>query len=190
MKNASVAVAIWALLQTAAFAADVKIDNPVYASWAKSKVGTVVTMTETMTFFDGKTVVYTHTYTLKELNADGARVEHKQFYEGKEATDFTVTYPEPKQKTLPDGSTNEDALKPRPSAAAAGDDKVKIGAKEYAAKKFTTAEKIPGDYTVTTTYWYSDAVPGLLLRMDTEKTANKGTFKETGSRVFTEVKEP
>jgi hypothetical protein len=171
-------------------AADVKLDNPTYASWSKVDVGTAVVFTETKTFFDGKSLTYTHTYTLKELTADGARVEHVVVtqLDGREIQAEKVEYPEPRQKKLPEGSTAEDALKPLPGARAGGQEKLKVGAKEYATRKFTTVEKLPGGYDLTTTYWYADDVPGRLVKKVAEKTTTN--FRETSTQVLVEVKRP
>lgn len=173
----------------AGVAADVKLDNPTYASWARNKVGTAVVLQETWTAFNGKTVTYVHTYTLKELTPEQARIECVTIAK-LAAGDMTekTSYPERKQKVLPEGSKPEDAQKPTPTAKAAGAEKLKVGGKEYATQKFTTSEPLPGGYTLTTTYWYADDVPGRLVQKVAEKKTDN--FLETSKHVLVEVKKP
>jgi hypothetical protein len=181
--------AILACFATISFAAaaDVKVDNPAYDSWAKEKVGTVLSFTETE-HLGAKKLEGTREHTLKSIKPDEVRVESRYFSGGVETKDYRTEYPVFKSKMIPDKAGKDAAMAPDSKCTAAGTEKLKIGAKTFETKKFKKAEKVFGADTITT-YWLSTEVPGLRVKEETEEKIG-GKFQKTKTLLFKEVKAP
>lgn len=170
-----------------AAAADVKVDNPAYDSWAKQKAGTVLVFTETQ-FFGGKKTEGTREHTLKSIKPDEIRVESRCFSGGVETTDYRTEYPVLKTKLVSDKAGKDAAWAPTANCTASGSEKLKIGTKTFDTRKFKKSENVFGTDTVTT-YWISPEVPGLRVKEETEEKM-QGKFVKTKSLVFKELKTP
>ena len=170
-----------------AAAADVKVDNPAYDSWAKEKIGTVLIFTETE-HLAGKKIEGTREHTLKSIKPDEIRVESRYFSGGVETKEYRTEYPVFKTKTISDKAGKDATLAPVANCVASGAEKVKIGTKAYDTKKYKRTENVFGTDTVTT-YWVSTEVPGLRVKEETEEKI-QGKFQKTKSLLFKEVKTP
>ena len=176
----------FAVLPVAA-AADLKVDNPGYDSWAKQKIGTVLIFTETQ-YFGGKKSEGTREHTLKSIKPDEIRVESRYFSGGVETKDYRTEYPVFKTKIVSDKAGKDAALAPTAMCMPSGTEKLKIGAKSFDTKKFKKSENVFGTDTITT-YWVSTEVPGLRVKEETEEKIG-GKFQKTKSLVFKELKTP
>ncbi|MFT3785743.1 MAG: hypothetical protein QM770_06195 [Tepidisphaeraceae bacterium] len=143
-----------------------QIDSPFYKYWSKYGKGSSATYTMTMSAA-GQTMNVSLTQTLSELTDDMATVETKQSMAGAPNNETPSTEKIPakvakdKEWTTPDGTSK---LVP------AGDEKVTVGGKEYACKKFTLAPSAGGP-PITGTAYFSDEVPGGLVKIDGQVTA-------------------
>jgi hypothetical protein len=163
------------------------MDNPVFASWAKSKPGTAVTLKITAEVAGQKSETRM-TSTLSSLTADVATVEVETVTKagGREFKSPPTKIENKKVVELPAGKKKADFDKPE-GFVDQGEEKLKIGGKEYKTKWVRVKIKKDGsEYEAKT--WSSDDVPGTMVKMETKSSGGGVESKTTLELV--EIKVP
>lgn len=146
-----------------------KMENPTYASWAKHKVGTAITLksTTTSTMFSSETLIG-----MKLVEVTGEKVVIETTGKSKVAG-MEVELPPMKQdhlKTieLPKGAKKEDLAAGKPAGTTKeGTETVKVGGQDVKTKWYEYEVKTK-DSAMTAKMWMSDDVPGSLVKMETK----------------------
>jgi len=156
------------VLLTAASAQSEGVESPIYRSWSKHKVGTVVVVREVTEARNGGRVTTTHRRTLRELDESRAVVEEVietdssgEAVKG-EAQEHTIRRAFP---LLP-GVKKEEVGRPR-GALGKGEEKLDAAGKTYETRWYDTKGQTEAGPSKTRS-WYSDEVPGLLVKAVTE----------------------
>jgi hypothetical protein len=163
------------------------MDNPTFASWAKMKKGSSVTVKITSEVAGQKSET-TMTTTLVDLTADVATTEMVMVTKagGMEFKNDPIKTENKKVVELPPGKKKEDFVKPE-GFVDQGEETLKIGGKEYKTKWVKVKiEKDGSVYEAKT--WSSDDVPGTMVKMETKSSgggANSSTLLE-----LVEIKKP
>jgi hypothetical protein len=168
----------------AAAQSGVKVENPLYQRWAKFKPG-VSARIETVTENATKRIEQTTIYKLIEVTDSKVVVDitNEIRQEGRKDEGTPQTFTHQRWFTLPPGMKKETLTKPA-NVIEEGAEKVKIGDKEYDAKWYRSKVRVEAGETFIKE-WYSDAVPGGLIKEENETPAAKSKTK----RELVEVKE-
>lgn len=161
------------------------MDNPVFASWAKMREGSSVTMKMTSEVAGQKTES-TMTSTLTKLTADVATVEMVTVTKaaGQEFRNEPIKIDNKKVVELPPGKKKEDFAKPE-GFVDQGEETLKIGDKTYKTKWVRVKIEKDGSVYEGKT-WSCDDVPGTMVKMETKSSG--GGVNATTSLVLVEVK--
>jgi hypothetical protein len=141
-----------------------RAENPQYARWAKFRPGTTVVVREvttTPTF----TTDTTATYRLDELTDEIAVVSAGGEIKAPDGTvhdNPTIALRHARWIPLPEGKAAADVGKPE-GTFAEGEQTITVGGKEYKTRWYKSKGRVEAGETETQT-WYSDAVPGGLVR--------------------------
>jgi hypothetical protein len=185
MTRRTIAILIFALTSAPAWAES--IDNPAFASWAKVKKGTVVTLKQSSEFA-GQKSESTSISTLVDLTTDVATIELVNVIK---AGDMEIKTPptkvEVKKMTeLPPGKKKEDYAKPE-GLVDQGTETVTVDGVAYKTKwhsiKLTT-----GDTEIESKSWTCDDVPGLVVKLES-KSKTMGMVSTTTMNLVS-VKKP
>jgi imidazole glycerol phosphate synthase subunit HisF len=168
MRRAFCSLAVLALAVSAARAEDVA--NPEFASWAKHKKGTSITM-KTVTSTGGMNIEILATTTLLEVGADKVTVETATVSKinGMEFKAPGAKREIAKTVTVPGGTPKVDPKAKPPGTVEDGTETVKVGGVEIKAKWFKAKVDVAGNKTESKT-WMSDDVPGLMVKMEATTT--------------------
>lgn len=182
------AAAVLAVFAGGLALAQEKVENPEYASWAKHKKGTAVTLKSTTVAgaINSESVITT---TLADIGADSLTVEMAvtSKVNGMEFKNPPIKREIAKSVALPAGVKKEDFGKVAAGAKAEeGTETVKVGGAEYKAKWYKSKTKA-GDGEVESKVWMSDDVPGGLLKTVATTT---GATPATVTLEVVEVKKP
>lgn len=163
------------------------IDNPTYASWAKMKKGTVVTLKQSSEFA-GQRSESTSISTLVELTADVATIELVNVIK---AGDMEIKTPPTKVEVkklseLPPGKKKEDYAKPE-GVVDQGTETVTVDGVDYKTKWHSIKLK-SGDTDIESKSWTSDDVPGLIVKMES-KSKTMG-MSSTSTMILVSIKKP
>src|SRR5262245_29066574 len=161
------------------------MDNPTYASWAKMKKGSSVTLKMTAEVAGQKTES-TMTTTLVDLTADVATTEMVTVTKagGQEFKSEPIKVENKKVVELPPGKKKADFDKPE-GFVDQGEETLKIGGKEYKTKWMKVKNAKDGsEYEAKT--WSCDDVPGTLVKMETKSSG--GGIKATTLLELVEIK--
>ncbi len=163
------------------------MDNPLYASWAKAKKGTVVTTKQTSEVA-GQKAETTTIYKLTELTADVATVEVVSITKagGQEVKSEPFKMENKKTIDLPPGKKKEDIEKTE-GQVDQGTETLKIGGKEYKTK-WVKIKLNKNGIDIESKNWVSDDVPGMVVKLET-KTSGMG-FSSLTTMEVTEIKLP
>lgn len=163
------------------------MENPTYASWAKMKKGSSVTLKMTSETAGQKTES-SMTTTLVDLTADVATVEMVTVTKvaGMEFKSEPIKIENKKVVELPPGKKKADFDKPE-GLVDQGEETLKIGGKDYKTKWVRVKIEKDGSVYEGKT-WSCDEVPGTLVKMETKSSASGVT--STTSMVVSEVKNP
>jgi hypothetical protein len=150
-----------------------QVENPQYASWAKSPAGTVA-VHKTVVRGEGSdaATVMTTTYTLLDVTPDQAVVQMQvstKRYDGFEANDRPEKFTHPKSLLLPPGVKKDRAGKPA-GVTEEGEESISVAGKEYKAKWYKGKDRNEGG-EMFTQMWSSAEVPGELLKSVTRTPA-------------------
>ena len=171
-------------------------DNPRFTFWAKFKPGATSTYTQTTKFsgpekesVPGGVEEKTITYRLASADRDKAVVTtvvvERDFLSTVESAPTRITYPA-KVK-----SANLKAIMQEWSAKEGGEETIKVGSKEIKCKVRSGTQKLEGGSSVEFKLYYSDTVPGGVVKhtrttkegdkVVAETTTTLESFAETGS---------
>lgn len=167
------------------------VEHPDYAAWKKFKPGTVVKRRSEVTRTDNANkVIATETLTLLELTDLQAVIERQNTVErvGEDAR-IDVGPAErrtvPATFTLPTGITAEEFAKPSLDAKEAGEEKVATAGQEYKCRVYKFSNGTEAG-PMATTVWWSDDMPGRLVKQTMTVTGVGNNTVET----VIEVKRP
>jgi hypothetical protein len=151
-----------------------EVEHPVYRSWARHKVGTTVTLRE-VTGQEGGTKTVETILRLRLSKLDGKAAVIEQVTES-DATGERVKNPPQeftyrRQFILLPGVRKEDVGRPV-GALDKGEEMLELAGKTYKAQWYDTKGKTEAGPSFTRA-WYSDEVPGLLLKSTTRVPAAK-----------------
>jgi hypothetical protein len=185
MTRRTIAILIFALTSVPAWAES--IDNPTFASWAKVKKGTVVTLKQSSEFA-GQKSESTSISTLVDLTADVATIELVNVIK---AGDMEIKTPptkvEVKKMTeLPPGKKKEDYAKPE-GLVDQGTETVTVDGVAYKTK-WHSIKLITGDTEIESKSWTCDDVPGLVVKLES-KSKTMGMVSTTTMNLVS-VKKP
>lgn len=167
MRRSAISCAFVALLGASGVAAAEEVVSPIYKSWARHKVGTIVTFREVIEWKDRK-VETTRTQKLVALTGLKAVVEDEQVgnLNGKVETLSSVTLEYKKMFPLMPGMTKEDGDKPR-GVGEHGEETIKVAGKEYKANWYEAKSLTDHGPAIART-WVSTEVPGKVLKSITK----------------------
>jgi hypothetical protein len=153
------AVAIVVSLAAPTPGAGETVESPIYKSWARAKLGTVVTV-KSVTVMKGVTLESTMRYRLVALSAEKATVEMVHTSRGVEnppqKLEFRRDFP------LFPGMKKEDVGKPL-GATENGLETLTMAGKEYKTQWYVTKGRTEAGESIGRT-WTAEDVPGMLLR--------------------------
>jgi hypothetical protein len=167
MRRSSSLLSLVALLGTSETVTAEEVVSPIYKSWARYKVGTVVTFREVIEWKDRK-VETTRTQKLVALTDFKAVIQDEQVgnLNGKVETLASVTLEYKKMFPLMPGMTKEDGDKPR-GVGEHGEETIKVAGKEYKANWYEAKSLTDHGPAIART-WVSTEVPGKVLRSITK----------------------
>ncbi len=164
-----------------------KIDNPEFASWAKFKPGTSITLktSNAMGQIKSETAITT---TLLEVADEKLVVEMTvvSSVNGMEFKSPPTKREVPKSVTLPAGTPKPDPNKKAEGLVEEGTETLKISGMDVKAKCFKIKSKVNG-IEVESKSWISDDVPGGLVKSETTTTGAMPTMLKME---LTEFKKP
>lgn len=150
-----------------AFAAE-KVPSPQYASWAKYKPGTTVTLKQTMKTGAMTMEAETH-YELKEVTSEAVTVE---MWSTSKAQGMEHGTPKRQSASFP-STIEKGAIETPPGfdgkIERAGEEKVTVGGKEYGCEVTRLTTSFGGTKSEGK-IWASDSVPGRTVKMETKLT--------------------
>lgn len=149
------------------------VEAPIYSSWSNFEPGTTVTL-RTVTESQGSRLESTTTQKLVSIDDTQAVVE--QVYRagsGDSAEESTLKLRHRRWFPLPPGMTKEDVGKPS-NPLAEGGETIELAGRVFEARWYETKDQTEAGPAITRT-WYSDEVPGQLLRAVTRVDAAKKT---------------
>lgn len=179
-----------AIVASALFAAPAwadSIENPTFASWAKVKKGTVVTLKQSSEFA-GQKSESTSISTLVELTADVATIELVNVIK---VGDMEIKTPPTKVEVkkmseLPPGKKKEDYAKPE-GLVDQGTEAITVDGVEYKTK-WQSIKLKSGDTDIESKSWTCEDVPGLVVKMES-KSKTMGMISTT-TMLLVSVKKP
>lgn len=146
------------------------VENPLYTRWAKFKPGTMArieTVTENPKIRIEQTTVY------KLIEVSDAKVVVDLSIEirqgGRKDPGPSQTFTHQRWFTLPPGRTKESIIKPA-NFTEQGTEKIKVTGKEVDATWYKSKSRVEAGDTFTKE-WYSDDVPGGLVKEESETPA-------------------
>ena len=153
------AVAIAVVLVTPAPGVGETVESPIYKSWARARVGTVVTV-KSVTVMKGSTIEGTMRYKLVALGPDKATVEMTVSSRGVENPPQTLEY----RRDFPlfPGMKKEDIGKPV-GATESGLESMTLAGTEYKTQWYVTKGRTEAGESIART-WTAEEVPGMLLK--------------------------
>lgn len=163
------------------------IENPTYASWAKVKKGTVVTLKQSSEFA-GQKNTSTSISTLVELTDDVATIEMVTVIK---AGDMEIKTPPTKVEVkkmseLPPDKKKEDYAKPE-GLVDQGTETLTVDGVEYKTK-WQSIKLKTGDTDIESKSWTCDDVPGLVVKLDS-KSKTMGV-ESTTTMTLVSIKKP
>lgn len=185
MTRRTIAILVIALTTTPALAES--IDNPAFASWAKMKKGTTVTLKQSSEFA-GQKSESTSISTLVDLTADVATIELVNVIKvGDMEIKTPPTKVEVKKMTeLPPGKKKEDYAKPE-GLVDQGSEAITVDGVEYKTK-WQSVKLKSGDTDIESKSWTCDDVPGLVVKLES-KSKTMGMVSTT-TMILVSVKKP
>jgi hypothetical protein len=153
------AAAIAAVLVAPTPVAAETVESPIYKSWARTKVGTVVTI-KSVTVMKGSTLESSMRYKLVALSAEKATVEMVLSSRGVANPPQKLEY----RRDFPlfPGMKREDIGKPV-GATENGLEPLMLAGKEYKTQWYVTKGKTEAGESIART-WTAEDVPGMLLK--------------------------
>ena len=135
------------------------VESPIYKSWARTKVGTVVTV-KSVTRMKGDTIESSIRYTLVALSPEMATLEAVASSGGVESSPRKLEY----RRDFPlfPGLKKEDIGKPD-GATENGREPLTMAGQVYPTQWYVTKGKTEAGESIART-WTSEDVPGMLLR--------------------------
>lgn len=187
MRNFMLAVAV--LVLGGGFAtAQNSVDNPEFTGWQKQPKGTSITF-KVISSAAGTTSETTMIHTLVEVGADKVVVESSTIIKANGMEFKTPAAKRDVAKTIPlaAGVKKEDVAGGKPPGTfEEGTETLKIGSTEVKAKWYRFKSESDGLKTESK-MWMSDAVPGLLVKMEAK---TSGTVESTTKMELVEFKKP
>jgi hypothetical protein len=147
------------VLATPASAAAESVESPIYKSWSRSKVGTVVTI-KSVTVMKGRTVESMMRYKLVELTPEKATIELA--IENKAGEIQSQKLEHRRDFPLLPGVKKEDIGKPV-GASEKGEETIKVAGKDYKTQWYVTKARVEAGESIART-WTTPDFPGMLLK--------------------------
>jgi hypothetical protein len=163
-----------------------EVEHPIYRSWARYPVGTTVTMRSVADAPGTRPIETTTILRLVELTDEKAVVEQVVVSDatGSKSESEPQRFSHRRMFPLLGDTKKEDIGKPR-DAVASGEERVRIGGRDYQAVWFDTKGRTEAG-EARTRIWLSDEVPGRLLKSVTEVPA----AQKTTTLELVEIKRP
>ena len=140
------------------------VESPVYLSWARVPVGTQVVQKSVTTAADGNQIESKTIQKLKSIDEATAVIE--QTYIDPTGEEFVQVFRERRRVPLLPGVDPQKVGRPR-DAKAKGEEMIELAGRSFKAEWYdTTGQAEAGTMLVRT--WFSDEVPGLILKVVTQ----------------------
>ena len=157
------------------------IAHPDYANWSRFPIGTTV-IHRSVTERGQAQTISTETFRLSELNDGELVVERQNTTERNDGSYRAVNPPEPRRYkkafSLPAGMTEDDFKKPSLNAKRTGEDTIDVLGTKYKTHVYQWKEHSEvGDMNVTV--WYSDEMPGRLVKQQIVIPSTETTTTDT-----------